>query len=179
MTALTIKSDKSYFIKSISPNLIQNYKDLEYINKPFSDKNTIEKWKSIGHNYQRYTGLMFDQSNTLPEWCYKILDYIPLNKSTITLYCMEPGIIMPEHSDTFSKYREIMNLSDNDNVGRAIIFLEDWNSGHYFELNGLPIVNWKSGDYVLWKNDTPHIAANLGKENRYTMQITGIYNDGN
>lgn len=37
-----------------------------------------------------------------------------------------------------------------------------------------PIINWKKGDYVLWKNDTPHMAANLGKENRYTMQVTGI-----
>ena len=33
----------------------------------------------------------------------------------------------------------------------------------------------KKGDYVMWKNDVPHMAANLGRENRYTMQITGIY----
>ena len=170
-----VKKMKKIQINKIPATLIKEYKNLEYINKPFNDQTTIEKWKSLGHNYQRYTGSMYDQSNTLPDWCYEILNHIPLNKSTITLYCMEPGIIMPEHSDTFSKYREIMNLSDNDNVGRAIIFLEDWKSGHYFELDETPIVNWKMGDYVLWKNDTPHMAANLGKENRYTMQITGIY----
>jgi hypothetical protein len=75
----------------ISSTLIKDYKNLEYINKPFNDKNTIKKWKSIGHNYQRYTGSMIDQSNILPDWCYEILNYIPLNKSTITLYCMEPA----------------------------------------------------------------------------------------
>jgi ectoine hydroxylase-related dioxygenase (phytanoyl-CoA dioxygenase family) len=61
-----------------------------------------------------------------------------------------------------------------DDVGRAVIFLEDWKSGHYFEIDEVPIVNWKKGDYILWKNDTSHMAANLGKENRYTMQVTGI-----
>jgi hypothetical protein len=170
-----VKKTKKIQINKIPTDLIKDYKNLEYINKPFNDQTTIKKWKSLGHNYQRYTGSMFDQSNTLPEWCYEILNYIPIIKSTITLYCMEPGIIMPEHSDTFVRYREIMNLSDTDDVGRAIIFLEDWKSGHYFELDESPIVNWSMGDYVLWKNDTPHMAANLGKENRYTMQITGIY----
>ena len=159
----------------IDSNIIKEYKNLTYINKPFNDKDTIQRWKSLGHNYQNYTGLMRDQSQKLPEWCYEVAKQLPLQNSGITLYCMTPGIIMPEHSDTFIKYREIMNLKPTDNVGRAVVFLEDWKSGHYFEINETPIVNWKKGDYVLWENDTPHMAANLGKENRYTMQVTGIY----
>lgn len=159
----------------ISKDIIKEYKNLTYINKPFNDQNTINKWKSLGHNYERYTGLMRDQSQELPEWCYEVSRQLPLQNFGITLYCMTPGIIMPEHSDTFIKYREIMDLKSTDNVGRAVVFLEDWKSGHYFEISETPIVNWKKGDYVLWKNDTPHMAANLGKENRYTMQITGIY----
>jgi hypothetical protein len=165
----------SYKIGKINPDLILEYKNLTYTNKPFNNQKTIDKWKSLGHNYERYTGLMRDQSQELPEWCYNVTEQIPLQNSGITLYCMPPGIIMPEHSDTFIKYREIMNLKLIDNVGRAVIFLEDWKSGHYFEIDETPIVNWKKGDYILWKNDTPHMAANLGKENRYTMQITGIY----
>lgn len=117
---------------------------------------------------------MRDQSQTLPEWCYKIAEQLPLKNFGITLYCMNPGIIMPEHRDTFTKYREINGLLMKDNVGRAVVFLEDWKSGHYFEIDENPIVNWKKGDCVIWKNDTPHMAANLGKENRYTMQVTGI-----
>jgi hypothetical protein len=167
----------SYKTGKINSNLILEYKNLNYINKPFNDQKTFEQWKSLGHNYEKYTGLMRDQSQQLPDWCFNVLEQIPLQKSSITLYCMSPGTIMPEHSDTFIKYREIMNLKSIDNVGRAVIFLEDWKSGHYFEIDETPMVNWKKGDYVLWKNDTPHMAANLGKENRYTMQVTGTYND--
>jgi hypothetical protein len=165
----------SYKTEKINSNLILEYKNLDYINKPFNDQKTIEKWKSLGYNYERYTGLMRDQSQQLPDWCFNVLEQIPLQNSSITLYCMLPGTIMPEHSDTFIKYIEIMNLKTTDDVGRAVIFLEDWKSGHYFEIDETPMVNWKKGDYVLWKNDTPHMAANLGKENRYTMQVTGIY----
>lgn len=163
-----------YKIGKIPSNLILEYKNLTYINKQFNNQKTIEKWKSLGHNYEKYTGLMRDQSKQLPNWCFEVKMQIPLQNSSVTLYCMFPGTIMPEHSDTFTKYREIVNLSPTDDVGRAVIFLEDWKSGHYFEINNTPIVDWKKGDYVLWKNDTPHIAANLGKENRYTMQVTGI-----
>ena len=159
----------------IPKDIIKEYKNLTYVNKPFNDQKTIDKWKSLGHNYEKYTGLMRDQSHQLPDWCFDILRQIPLQNSAVTLYCMPPGTIMPEHSDAFIKYREIMNLKTTDDVGRAVVFLEDWKSGHYFEINETPVVNWKKGNYVLWKNDTPHMAANLGKENRYTMQITGIY----
>lgn len=164
---------KLYKVGKISSDLILDYKNFDYINKPFNDQKMIETWKSFGHNYERYTGLMRDQSQKLPDWCFNILEKIPLQNSSVTLYCMMPGTIMPEHSDTFIKYRELMNLNKDDNVGRVVIFLEDWKSGHYFEIDEVPIVNWKKGDYVLWKNDTSHMAANLGKENRYTMQVTG------
>jgi len=167
----------NFYTGQLNDCLIKNFKQLQYINKPFNDQKTIDKWKSLGHNYERYTGLMRDQSKQLPDWCIDIAKQLPVNKFGITLYCMPPGTIMPEHKDTFIKYREINELSLKDNVGRAVIFLEDWKSGHYFEIDETPIINWKKGDYVLWKNDTPHMAANLGKENRYTMQITGIYNE--
>jgi hypothetical protein len=164
---------KLYKIGKISSDLILDYKNFDYINKPFNDQKMIETWKSLGHNYERYTGLMRDQSQQLPDWCFNVLEQIPFQNSSITLYCMLPGTIMPEHNDTFIKYRELMNLDKDDNVGRVVIFLEDWKSGHYFEIDETPIVNWKKGDYVLWENNTSHMAANLGKENRYTMQVTG------
>jgi len=51
--------------------------------------------------------------------------------------------------------------------------LEDWKPGHYLEVNGKPYVNWQAGDTVEWAYDTPHMAANIGLEDRYTLQITG------
>jgi hypothetical protein len=66
--------------KKINSNFIEEYKNLEYTNKPFNDQNTIDKWKSLGHNYERYTGLMRDQSQELPDWCYEVSKQFPLPK---------------------------------------------------------------------------------------------------
>ena len=58
-------------------------------------------------------------------------------------------------------------------IRRAIVFLEDWKSGHYLELQGKPIVEWKKGFTVIGAYDAPHMAANIGLNPRYTLQITG------
>jgi len=54
-----------------------------------------------------------------------------------------------------------------------LVLLEDWKSGHYLEADNKPVVDWKAGQVVEWQYDTPHAAANLGLEDRYTLQITG------
>ncbi len=54
-----------------------------------------------------------------------------------------------------------------------MLLLEDWKPGHYLEVEGKPYVNWRAGDTVEWVYNTPHMAANVGLEDRYTLQITG------
>jgi hypothetical protein len=51
--------------------------------------------------------------------------------------------------------------------------MEDWQSGHYFEIAGRPVVDWKKGDFVSFNFDVPHMAYNMGIKPRYTLQITG------
>ena len=53
------------------------------------------------------------------------------------------------------------------------MLLEDWKPGHYLEVDSKPYVAWKAGDTVEWVYDLPHMAANIGLEDRYTLQITG------
>jgi hypothetical protein len=77
------------------------------------------------------------------------------------------------HQDTYTKFKEIYDVSKSATVVRTIIFLEDWASGHYMEMNGKPITNWRAGDWVSWHDDFPHLAANIGKTDRYTLQLTG------
>jgi hypothetical protein len=36
-----------------------------------------------------------------------------------------------------------------------------------------PLTKWTAGTVVEWTYDTPHMAANIGLEPRYTLQITG------
>jgi hypothetical protein len=81
--------------------------------------------------------------------------------------------MFPTHQDHYVSYKQKFNIIDTTTIWRCIIFLENWKSGHYIEVHGDPIVNWKCGDYVMWNNDTPHFAGNFGTEPRYTLQITG------
>lgn len=85
---------------------------------------------------------------------------------------------MPNHSDLYKRYIELFNLHGKEQtIRRALVLLEDWKSGHYLEALGEPIVNWVAGTVVEWPYDTPHMAANIGLEDRYTLQITGHVDD--
>ena len=89
-------------------------------------------------------------------------------------YRMDTGTVLPEHSDRYVKYIDLFNLHKQEHqIRRAIVFLEEWSSGHYSECAGEPYVNWHAGDVIEWQYDTPHLAANLGLTPRYTLQITG------
>ena len=171
----------SYRIGNINSNLIGEFKSLDFsIRKQFSDDQTVERWKSIGHLYVNYGGCII-YHNDVPDWCKNILTIISkqLNicYASCSLYCMPPGTIMPEHEDYYPAYRKIHNIDDIEKVRRVLVFVDEWKSGHYFEINGNPIVNWNVGDYCTWVGKTPHIAANIGNVNRYTLQITGKIND--
>ena len=148
------------------------YKNFPYFYKPANNKD-IEQWRKNGYTHKKFTGEMFCDQQNLPEWTMLISEEIGLKNCGFTFYKMHTGIIMPQHIDHFETYCKIFNVH-RSNVFRAIIALEDWKQGHYFEIDGVPIVDWKRGDYVMWSSDTPHNAANIGLEDRYTLQITGI-----
>ena len=84
-----------------------------------------------------------------------------------------PGYVSPEHKDHFKYYVDYFG-HDRQKVRRKIVFLEDWKSGHYFQLRDKPFVQWKQGDWVEWGCDDLHLGGNFGKETRYTLQITGV-----
>lgn len=145
---------------------------LDYTKKLHNDPEQVALWKSQGFTHKNFTGKMYGMDNPMPGWSEPFFSIFPGEHTGLCLYKMEPGDIMPTHSDTFSKFKDLHNISQSDEIHRAIIFLEDWKSGHIFEINNTPVTNWKAGDYVVWKNDTPHMAANLGTEPRYTAQLT-------
>jgi hypothetical protein len=89
-------------------------------------------------------------------------------------YRMATGTVLPEHVDTYERYINLFNLKGKeDTIRRAVVFLEDWKPGHYLEIDEKPILEWSAGDYIIWSKKTPHMAANIGLEYRYTLQITG------
>jgi hypothetical protein len=147
--------------------------NLPYIHEPFNNDHDVELWRSLGYTQSRFTGDMYDMRFDEPDWMAAVRELIPVENFAWSLYRMRPGDVLPEHRDIYLRYREIYNIEDTAQIRRYIIFLEDWQSGHYLEIDGTPILQWRAGQGVYWHGDTPHLAANIGKTSRYTLQITG------
>lgn len=151
-----------------------DYRDLSYINEPFNDVITEKIWRDRGFDQQRFTGDLYDMRSPEPSWMTYFRQWLPMQHFGWSLYRMTPGTVLPEHGDTYRRFREIYGVRDLDRIRRYVIFLDNWKSGHYLEVNDVPIVGWSKGSAVFWHGAVPHIAANIGREDRYTLQITGV-----
>lgn len=159
---------KGYIAKFWPSN---SFKELNYIRQPLMDYE-IEDWKSKGYDYVKsFSGMMYDNKNTMPEWVNNFKTLFSYKNFTFTFYKMSTLEIMPNHSDHYNTYCKLFNV-DRKDVVRILIMLEDWKPGHYLEIDGNGFTNWMAGDYFIWENDCPHMAANIGIEDRYTLQIT-------
>jgi hypothetical protein len=156
------------------------YQTIEYINEEFNDVEQTHVWQEQGYA-NRFTGDMCDMRSTQPTWNQRFVDIFAgqgWQDVGTSYYRMNTGTVLPTHSDLYKKYIEIFNLKGKEHtIRRAVVFLEDWQPGHYAEYNNETFVNWRAGATVVWKYDTPHMAANLGPTPRYTLQITGHVND--
>ena len=152
------------------------YKTLDYIQEPFNDPVSVARWLSQGY-HNKICGDLCDMRHQLPSWASKFIDiYTEMGWKDIGLafYRMPTGTVMPVHSDLYKRYVELFGLQGQEQtIRRALVLMEDWKSGHYLEANNEAVVNWRAGLTVEWVYDTPHSAANLGLEDRYTLQITG------
>lgn len=164
----------------LSPFWDDEYKSLTYINEPFNDQKNLQLWQEQGFA-NRFTGDMCDMRHAQPTWNQRFIEIFTgqgwKNIGT-SYYRMNTGTVLPTHKDTYNKYVEIFRLRGREyTIRRAIVFLEDWQPGHYAEYLDRPYVNWRAGAVVEWSWDTPHMAANLGLSPRYTLQITGHMDD--
>jgi hypothetical protein len=152
------------------------FKDLDYIQEPFNDPVSVNVWISQGYQ-AKITGDLCDMRHHLPRWCdtfIKIYTEMGWKDIGLAFYRMTTGTVMPVHNDLYKRYVELFDLKGKEKtIRRALVLLEDWQSGHYLEVQGQPYVRWHTGDVVEWVYDTPHMAANIGLADRYTLQITG------
>jgi hypothetical protein len=152
------------------------YKHLDYVNEPFNDIDAKSQWLAAGYP-DRFTGDMCDMRSRQPSWNQRFVDiFSELGWKDIgtSYYCMPTGTVLPVHGDLYMKYIDLFGLQGQESsLRRAIVFLEDWKSGHYFESMGQSLTGWVAGTVIEWPYDTPHMAANIGLEPRYTLQITG------
>lgn len=154
----------------------EEYKHINYINEPFNDEENSQRWLALGYP-GKFTGDMCDMRNPQPSWNYAFVNFFAnmgWKDIGTSYYKMGPGTILPTHKDLYKKYIELYELQGKENsIRRAVVFLENWHPGHYAEYMDEPYVNWRAGATVEWIYDTPHMAANMGSEPRYTLQITG------
>ena len=161
---------------NINPFWDESFKQLDYQVESFNNPNDIARWMQLGYS-DKFTGAMCDMRRPQPIWNPMFIrEFAKLGWQDIgtSYYRMSSGTILPTHQDTYQRYIELFQLQGKERlIYRAVIFLENWHSGHYLEVDHRPIVNWSAGDVVIWNYDTPHMAANMGIAPRYTLQITG------
>lgn len=158
---------------------IDEIKELPFTREEFNDPIQLAKWKDNGLSPR--VGMMYDMKHAyqppttdlLIKWAHMR----DLRHIGISYYKMQPGDNLPYHSDTYARYIQLHNLDKKrDRIYRYLFFVEARLPGHIMEVDG-HIVDWIAGDYVAWKYDTPHMAANLGPYDRYTIQLTGVWGE--
>jgi len=154
----------------------EEYKFLEYIQEPFNDPADVSRWLSQGYQ-AKICGDLCDMRSRQPSWNNRIIEHFESmgwQDIGTAYYRMTSGTVMPVHEDRYVKYIDLFDLCGQEHtIRRALVLLEDWSSGHYLEVMGQPYVNWCAGTVIEWTYNTPHMAANIGLEPRYTLQITG------
>lgn len=152
------------------------FKRIDYVQEPFNDPQDVALWLSQGYQ-PKICGDMADMRMPQPSWNHRFIDLWHAKgwqDIGTSYYRMTSGTVMPVHQDRYMRYIARFALQGREqNIWRALILLEDWKPGHYLEVQGRPFVAWRAGTVIEWRYDVPHMAANIGLEPRYTLQITG------
>lgn len=112
---------------------------------------------------------MFD--GEIPQWVHNLANKVPqdFKQSVVSVINIPPGQTIPYHRD---KHYLIQQLYGQGETWRYLIMLEDWKSGHYFEIKDQPLTRWRAGDWFKIHRLDWHLAGNMGIEPFYSAQVT-------
>jgi len=156
----------------VDPWWDNSFKYLNYSYRPLKNTHDLVRWINEGYGHLNLNGELYSMPAVMPEYADRFFTLFEWQDVTIAFYRMNTCDALPMHSDSYTSYAKRYNVAV-EKVFRAIVFLEDWDSGHYFEIDGELLMPWKAGDWVYWNNNVSHFAGNFGVNARYTMQITG------
>ena len=158
----------------IKGNVEVTWSEEDYINLPwFTNDVHEEKFNATvdTSTYDVGVSMCFED---LPEVFHKVVEQFDfLDKTVIAINKLETGKILPFHTDKFASYKQRNNISDNQPIERVIVFLHEQKKGHQLWIED-QVCTGCAGSYFGWEQNTEHMAANLGNEHRYIMQVTGI-----
>lgn len=161
---------------AISRDIIQKIKNLPYVFVPHYNNNEFQEQGYPIHliQQQRIYGDREQENNSDFDFSWaEIFKTLDLHNVSLMFMEAKPGYCVPPHRDHFNNYSRYHGVTKQD-VCRRLVFVEDWQSGHYFQVGDHVCVKWKSGDWIEWGHDDLHLGGNIGPVTRYTLQITGI-----
>ena len=104
---------------------------------------------------------------------YDAVKDLELNKVVVAVNKLTPGQILPYHTDRYKTYKARNGITEQDEIIRIIVFLHEQKAGHQLWIEDKVCVG-PAGSYFGWGKGVEHMAANLGSEDRYILQVTGI-----
>jgi hypothetical protein len=121
--------------------------------------------------YNQYNSSIWQMFDCCPDWTYDIAKLLPqvFKNYVASITKIDPGQTVPWHQDKHYVLQEKFGSGD---TSRFLVFLEDWKTGHYFEIHNQPIVKWKRGDYLHFQRKDWHLSGNMGLEPFFSAQVT-------
>jgi hypothetical protein len=147
-----------------------NYKNLLYENITYGNQISIID----DRDFKRYNiGMGYIRGQELGRELGIEGSFSWLQEINYAIHKIYPGQVLPYHRDHYVRYKEIHGIIDPNSIERIILFLEDWKPGQILGIENEILSNWNAGNWVSWQGEAVHMAANLGHNDRYTLQITG------
>jgi hypothetical protein len=141
--------------------------------------NTEDIWTDE-HEYFNYVISTFDPLIEIYEaegkdfnWLLEISNILGLINCEFRFLKFKKDSKVCSNKNVFENFSEKTKLNKS-RIWQACLFLDEWKSGHYFEIQNKPLTCYKKGDYAVWTYDENFLQANLGSDNMYILEILGI-----
>lgn len=145
----------------------------DYLDLPWHINADHEERFNAKVNTDTYNVGVYICNENLPQVFYDCLDNFNLTKPVVAVNKLLPGQILPYHTDKFITYKKRNNVSEDENIIRYIVFLHETKAGQQLWIENKICIG-EAGSFFGWGGGTLHMAANLGWEDRYILQITGV-----
>ena len=149
-------------------------------NDEFSDDHVVNKkaeaFRDWGFNEHNTSSLQITDDE-FPEIFEPYKKFTGFGECTAVALKQYPGQFLPWHQDTYVGFRKKFKVSDDVEVTRYSLMLEDWHWGHYFLAGNSVFHQWKQGDFLQMPLKMHHTTCNGGIVPKLTMTITGTVTD--
>ena len=126
---------------------------MDYFYEEFNDPGTMQRWNELYGEIYR-SGLQADYRRLQPACTAIVVKDVKnaglhLDHVGTSYYKMMPGDLLPYHQDTYARFTKAFDVQVKD-IWRVIVFMQDWQPGFLFEIDGEPMIKYPAGTFVAW-----------------------------